>query len=395
LPYLVEIEQGNEVTVVHIPVRGELPARLGPSVQAVPAYGPSVMDASVYRDPTRFELERERVLARHWMIAGRGEQVQGTGDWITYEGHDECIVVVRQADGSLSAFHNVCRHRGPAFVAEKTGCGARRFSCPYHGWVYDTKGKLVGIPEREDFGADHVADIGAIPVAVGEWGGWVWINLAGPDNAVPLLESIGPDISSDLGAFKMEDMILHDVVEWDVPINYKTIVDGFNEIYHVTELHHSPPEFTKATRFASFHVTGDNFMCFVPRPASLDELSSESYDHHRNSICHYVVFPNTVFNCNPEHIQVFQPIPLAVDRTKFLCWELIYPGDQSDPEYAAYYKKTMAHWEVLKGVVGEDISIYDQMTRTKKSSAFTEQILSEREFKIAMYHQNMDRKIRD
>jgi hypothetical protein len=46
-------------------------------------------------------------------------------------------------------------------------------------------------------------------------------------------------------------------------------------------------------------------------------------------------------------------------------------------------------------VVGEDISIYDQMKRTKKSSAFTEQILSEREFKIAMYHQNMDRKIRD
>jgi phenylpropionate dioxygenase-like ring-hydroxylating dioxygenase large terminal subunit len=108
-----------------------------------------------------------------------------------------------------------------------------------------------------------------------------------------------------------------------------------------------------------------------------------------------VVFPNTVFNCNPEHIQVFQPIPLSVDRTKFLCWELIYPGDMNEPEYAAYHKKTMAHWEVLKGVVGEDISIYDQMTRTKKSSAFNEQILSEREFKIAMYHENMDRKIRD
>jgi phenylpropionate dioxygenase-like ring-hydroxylating dioxygenase large terminal subunit len=108
-----------------------------------------------------------------------------------------------------------------------------------------------------------------------------------------------------------------------------------------------------------------------------------------------VVFPNTVFNCNPEHLQVFQPIPLSVDRTKFLCWELIYPGDPSDPEYASYYKKTMAHWEVLKGVVGEDIAVYDQMTRTKKSSAFTEQILSEREFKIALYHENMDRKIRD
>ena len=139
--------------MVHIPVRGELPARLGPSVQAVPGYGPSVMDARVYRDPTRYELERERVLGRHWMLAGRSTQVKDSGDWITYEGHDECIVVVRQSDDSLAAFHNVCRHRGPAIIAEKTGCGARRFSCPYHGWVYDTKGKLVGIPEREEWRA--------------------------------------------------------------------------------------------------------------------------------------------------------------------------------------------------------------------------------------------------
>jgi len=329
------------------------------------------MDAHVYRDPTRYELERERVLGRHWMLAGRSAQVKDAGDWITYEGHDECIVVVRQSDDSLAAFHNVCRHRGPAIIAEKTGCGARRFSCPYHGWVYDTKGKLVGIPEREDFGPDHVNDIGAIEVAVGEWGGWVWINLAGPDKAVPLMESIGSEISMDLGAFKMEEMILHEVLEWDVPINYKTIVDGFNEIYHVTQLHHSPPEFTKATRSASFHVTGDNFMCFVPRPQSLDELTSDDYDHHRNSICHYVVFPNTIFNCNPEHIQVFQPIPLAVDRTKFLCWQIIYPGDQDDPEYAEYFKRTMLHWDALKGVVGEDIGASQCSIVLLKYSAYS------------------------
>ena len=105
--------------------------------------------------------------------------------------------------------------------------------------------------------------------------------------------------------------------------------------------------------------------------------------------------PNTVFNCNPEHIQVFQPIPLGVDRTRFLCWEIVYPGDQSDPAYAEYWSRTMAHWNELKRVVGEDISIYTQMARSKKSSAFSRQILSEREFKIALYHQNMDRKIRD
>ena len=194
--------------MVHIPVRGELPARLGPSVQAVPGYGPSVMDAHVYRDPTRYELERERVLGRHWMLAGRSAQVKEAGDWITYEGHDECIVVVRQSDDSLAAFHNVCRHRGPAIIAEKTGCGARRFSCPYHGWVYDTKGKLVGIPEREDFGPDHVNDIGAIEVAVGEWGGWVWINLAGPDKAAELQRRIMAMLAAEKRQDSSADAVL-------------------------------------------------------------------------------------------------------------------------------------------------------------------------------------------
>ena len=65
----------------------------------------------------------------------------------SFEGHGETIVITRQADGGVAAFHNVCMHRGPSFVTELKGCKARRFTCPYHGWVYDTTGKLVGVPE--------------------------------------------------------------------------------------------------------------------------------------------------------------------------------------------------------------------------------------------------------
>ena len=126
--------------MVHVPTRGDVPVRLGPSVQLVPDYGPSTMPRDVYTDPTRFELERERVLGAHWILAGRSEQLVGAGDWLTFEGHGETVVVTRQADGSLAAFHNVCQHRGPALVGELVGCGAKRFTCPYHGWVYDTTG---------------------------------------------------------------------------------------------------------------------------------------------------------------------------------------------------------------------------------------------------------------
>jgi phenylpropionate dioxygenase-like ring-hydroxylating dioxygenase large terminal subunit len=107
-----------------------------------------------------------------------------------------------------------------------------------------------------------------------------------------------------------------------------------------------------------------------------------------------VVFPNTVFNCNPEHIQVFNPIPVGVDRTRFLCWQIIYPGDKADPEYAAYFARMERLWAGLKVVVGEDIAIYEQLKRTKNSSGYTEHILSERECKIHRYHETMALKIR-
>lgn len=379
--------------MVHIPTRGDLPARVGPQIQNMPEYGARKMSRDPYTDPVQYELEREHVLAKSWILAGRSADVKEPGDWLSFEGHGETIVVTRQPDGSLAAFHNVCQHRGPAIVGELKGCKARRFTCPYHGWVYDTTGKLVGVPEREDFAEEHLKDVRAPQVAADEWGGWVWINLLGPDKAPSLSEGLTPEIMADLGAYKMEGMILHEVVEWDVPVSYKAIVDGFNEIYHVAELHHSPPEFIKACRKAAFHVVNDNYMCFVPRPENMDKWA-EDYDHHKYAICHYVVFPNTVFNCNPEHIQVFNPIPLGVDRTRFLCWQLIYPGDMNDPEYKAYYDRTMRLWDGLKVVVGEDIAIYEQLARTKNSSGYKEHILSERECKIHRYHETMALKIR-
>ncbi len=186
-----------------------------------------------------------------------------------------------------------------------------------------------------------------------------------------------------------------DVLEWDVPVSYKAVVDGFNEIYHTASLHHVGPAWTKSAKDTTFHIVNDhNYMCFVPRQQHRDELAQD-WDHHRYAICHYVVFPNTVFNCNPEHIQVFNPIPIDVDRTRFVCWELAYPGDDADPEYAAYKQRMLDHWEHLKVVVGEDIDIYTLLARTKRSSAYKRNLLSSREFKIAHYHELMAQMIRD
>ena len=381
--------------MVHVPTRGDVPVRLGPGVPITPGYGPSSISREPYTDPIQFELEREKVLNTTWLIAGRSSEVAETGDWLSFESHGETAVVTRQADGSLAAFHNVCQHRGPTFVTEWKGCGAKKFTCPYHGWLYDTTGKVIGVPERVDFDDDQLRDLRAPAVAVDEWGGWIWVNLAGPDATSSLEDWIGPDIMTDLARYNMEEMYLLDVLEWEVPVSYKAIVDGFNEIYHTASLHHVGGEWMKSAKDTTFHVVNDhNYMCFVPRKQYHEELA-ENWDHHRYTICHYVVFPNTIFNCNPEHIQVFNPIPIDVDRTRFLCWELAYPGDEEEPEYEDYKERMLAHWDHLKVVVGEDIDIYTQLARTKRSSRYTRNLLSSREFKIAHYHDVMAKMIRD
>ena len=98
----------------------------------------------------RYEAERVEVLRRSWLIAGRSAELADPGDFVVYEGHGETVVVTRLDDGGVAAFHNVCQHRGARLVDHPAGC-AERFTCPWHGWVYDRTGDLVAVPERADF----------------------------------------------------------------------------------------------------------------------------------------------------------------------------------------------------------------------------------------------------
>jgi phenylpropionate dioxygenase-like ring-hydroxylating dioxygenase large terminal subunit len=381
--------------MVFKPTRGDAPARIGAGVSTLPDIGTATVSADVYRDELRFELEVEHVLRRSWMIGARSSELPNEGDWVTYEGHGDTVLITRQPNGGVAAFHNVCQHRGVRLTrGEESGCD-RRFTCPWHGWVYDTTGAVVGVPERQDFSEAELLGLRAPVVAAQEWGGWVWINLAGPDKAPPLLDWIGQDITTDLGRFNMQDMVLHEKVVWDLDVNYKAVVDGFNEVYHATELHHSPPEFTKSSRDTAFHLSGPNSMMFVPRHQTRDKLE-ESGDHHRYTICHYVVFPNTVFNNNPDQIQIFQPIPLSATKTRFITWELIYgPSAGEDPaEYSKYYDATMLRWKELQGVVSEDVFIFRELSATRNSMAYKRNLFGAKECKPTEYHRTMDHCIR-
>ena len=116
---------------------------------------------ATYRDLERWETEMEQVFRRSPLVVAFSCDLRNPGDFDSLEIADRPILVVRGDDGVARTFLNVCRHRG-AQVAE--GCGhARRFTCPYHSWVYDTKGALVGVPGKNTFGELDVGGLVELP----------------------------------------------------------------------------------------------------------------------------------------------------------------------------------------------------------------------------------------
>jgi choline monooxygenase len=365
--------------VVFTPTRGDLPARFGPGIPHVPPIGPASLDANVYRDPQRYERERVLVLNRSWQLICRSEQLAEPGDHQVWEGGGESIVITRNEDGGLTGFHNVCQHRG-ARIVPCSGTGARRFTCRWHNWAYDTEGAVRGVPDRPDFDKDALTGLRAPAVDVAEWGGWVWAVLAGPGVAGPVEDWLGPEITGDLGAFRMQEMRLAEKVEWEVDVNWKVCVDAFSEYYHAQALHQIPSTDAKDARQGTIDVFGRNGMMVVPVLGVLPELR-ETLDHNRLATCNYVLFPTTVVNSTALHTQVFRAVPLSVDRTRFEAWELQYVTD--DEEYLDYVEMS---WELYKSIVRQDVEEWTDVAAVARSSAYRRSLLSERECLITHFH---------
>src|SRR5437016_1420970 len=99
----------------------------------------------VLNDPEIHELELKRIWAREWVAVGHVAEIPKAGDYVRrYIGEDQ-VLVVRDTDHDVRILLNVCAHRGMELCRVDSG-HANHFACPYHGWVYNTKGKLVGAP---------------------------------------------------------------------------------------------------------------------------------------------------------------------------------------------------------------------------------------------------------
>ena len=196
----------------------------------------ATLPAADYFEPAAYERDLSAIWYRNWIFACRASELATPLAFKTLRVGSQEVLVVRDETGALRAFHNTCRHRGSQLCRESEGrLKARLITCPYHAWSYSLRGELVRVPSKTLPEGFDRKDFPLYPVAIAEWRGFVFINLAAEPDA-PLHESFDPE-SGDLGNWPLEDLVVGHSFTKIMACNWKIFWENFNECLHCPGVH--------------------------------------------------------------------------------------------------------------------------------------------------------------
>jgi phenylpropionate dioxygenase-like ring-hydroxylating dioxygenase large terminal subunit len=284
---------------------------------------------SWYTDPAVLRIERERILLRSWQYVGHEAEVAEPESYLATRVAHVPIVLVRDQEGVLRAFLNVCRHRG-SLVCEGSGRRAT-LQCPYHAWTYGLDGRLVTAPRLASEGGSDLSELGLVKAQVDTWGPLVFVN---PDpEATPLVEFL-EDVHqrvADAG-IDLDGLRFLQRSEWEVAGNWKISAENFLECYHCPVAHPGFSAAVDVSPSAYLLETSGNRMTQYgsarPEPRGGYDLSGEV---ERGQF--HLLFPATVINVMPgrPNFSIGSLLPVATDRTRrFLDY---YVPPDADPAW--------------------------------------------------------------
>jgi nitrite reductase/ring-hydroxylating ferredoxin subunit len=200
-----------------------------------------LVDRRSFSDQEIYDLEMERIFARAWNFMCHESQIPNPGDFFMNYIGEESVIATRDKEGGLNVLLNTCRHRGNAVCRAEQG-HASSFMCTYHGWTYNLKGDLVGVPGSKDLyhGELDKEQWGLIRAPqVTSYKGFVFANM--DPEAPPLEEYLGEvgQISLGLLAERGNMEVLDGVQKYTIGCNWKLAVDNLFDYYHPQVTHAS------------------------------------------------------------------------------------------------------------------------------------------------------------
>ena len=323
------------------------------------------MPARWYTEPEFLTLEAEKIFYKTWQPVGRLDDVMRVGDFFSCEVLDQPLVIVRNTEGELRAFFNVCPHRA-AVVAHGRG-NRKSLQCKYHGWTYDLNGKLLRAPEFEGVNNWDAQAVCLQSIQVEAWGPWVFVNL--DPSAAPMSTVYGA-IEREITAagFDLGQMRLVERRDYLIDCNWKVYVDNYLEGYHLPIAH---PGLFREVDYDQYRVDTYRYHSkqYAPiRDVDPGELRDRRYvrsgDAEADAL-YYWMFPNVMLNVYLDNASINIIIPLGHDKTLTAFeWYFEAPG-------------TGEGWESMQQIIAfsdeiqqEDIELCEWVQRGLRSRAY-------------------------
>ncbi|MNZ54565.1 Biphenyl dioxygenase subunit alpha [compost metagenome] len=334
-----------------------------------------------YTDQRFFDLERDQLMGNTWACVGFEGDLPKNGFVKPVDFMGLPLLLMRNREGLVQVFHNVCSHRGMKLV-DKEGEVQGVLRCPYHSWTYDLNGGLKGTPHvgginqhKDERFACEKHGLKALRSEI--WMGMVFVNLSG--KAAPLQEVLAPVTArweqflgkDGMGLMRRESM--GGTLSLEVNCNWKLAVENYCEAYHLPWVHPSLNSYSRLEDH--YNIQFDE--CFSGQGSYAYNLSDiagthlpkfPSWPQDRLRNAEYLAFfPNVLLGIQADHAFAIMLEPVAPGKT-IEHLRLFYVGDEAlGDEYAGCRDAILESWRV---VFGEDIASVEGMQQGRHSPGF-------------------------
>src|SRR5216684_4949159 len=247
-----------------------------------------------YFDPAIYAAECRAVFGDTWQLVGRADQLAEPGSFFTADIAGEPIAVVRDNEGVVRAFYNVCRHRAARVLCEPQG-KATRLRCRYRGWTYDLTGRLRGTPEFEGVAEFRKEEQGLAELAVDTWGSLVCVrnNLT----TEPLADFLAP-LPARTASLGLDQLRFVERREYQIACNWKVFVDNYLDGgYHVNTIHPGLAGVLDYSQYRTEIASNTSVQSSPLRPPdSSREDASAAKVRTGDKAYYWWVFPNFMLN---------------------------------------------------------------------------------------------------
>lgn len=279
------------------------------------------MPAPFFYDPGIFAEERERIFMRSWHLVGHVNEFAEPGRFVVQDIFEQSVIVMAGQDGTISAVHNACRHRGNRLLDARRGKNGAVLRCQYHSWCYNLDGKLRAAPRTENLAGFDRADWGLKPVRMEIFAGWVFVTL--DENAPPLAE-ITAGAEEEMRRFlpDLDNVELVEETDVIVDANWKVIHENSIEGYHFDLSGPVHKELAALIDFSGYRLTPHGqWWTYIGPPVTGAKqaygVPLEGATWQTDWFFNIGLFPNTTFYSFPytDMIGTFIMIPLGPEKS--------------------------------------------------------------------------------